>query len=536
MKGSDSESGLGVFMVKQQTSEGADWRERISTSPYNQLAKGTVSDKISLFDTTLRDGEQAPGIAMSQDDKIMLAKTIDELEVDTIEVGYAASGDIEKETISKIVDLGLKANICSLARCKKKDIDAVVESGAKNIHLFIATSDIHLKYKLEMSRDDVLDAAVKSVKYAKKNGLTVQFSCEDATRTDFDFLKKVYASAVEAGADSINVPDTVGIAMPKTMGYLISELKKSISVPIAVHCHNDLGLAVANSIAAAEAGAEQIHVCVNGIGERAGNASLEEVATCLYVNYGVKTVDLEKVSSVSRAVSRTTGYPIAYNKPIVGRNAFAHEAGIHVHGIMKNANTYEPFPPEMVGMNRIIAIGKHSGEHSVRSRLDLMKIEFPEELMPALMSSIKSLSVGEKEISDIELAAIAENTIWKGKTVDNVKLKEFVVFTGKNATPTATVTIDINGEKKTCANTGFGPVDAAFNAIRGAFNERIEIEEFRLEAITGGSDSLCEVTVMIKDTGNGGKVSVGKSVGLDIVDTSVDAIMEAINRGYAEGN
>lgn len=305
-------------------------------------------------------------------------------------------------------------------------------------------------------------------------------------------------------------------------------------MPIAVHCHNDLGLALANSLAAVEAGAEQIHVCVNGIGERAGNTSLEEAAVTLYADYGIRAANLERISSVSKLVSRYTGYPISYNKAIVGRNAFAHEAGIHVQGVMSNASTYEAFPPEMVGRDRSIIIGKLSGEHSVRGKLDAMGIKFPEELMPQLMESVKSLAIGEKTIDDIELAAIAENTIWKGRTADLVKLKEFVAVTGKNATPTATVTIEAGGVTKTSAMTGLGPVDAAFNAIRSVFGGKYSIEEFRLEAITGGSDSLCEVTIIIKDTlDEGGRISVGKSIGLDIVDTSVDAIMEAINRDYA---
>lgn len=512
----------------------ADWRGRICSSPYNESTlKAFDLSKVSLFDTTLRDGEQSPGIALSQNDKITIAKAIDEIGVDVMEVGFCASGETEKETVSKIANMGLNAKICSLARCTKGDIDSVIDSGVGYIHEFIATSDIHLKYKLDMTRDQAVEKAVNAVEYAKSHGMTVQFSCEDATRTDYDFLERTCSAVKDAGADVVDIADTVGIIVPRALGELVSKLKESIKMPISVHCHNDLGLAVANSLAALECGAEQVHVCVNGIGERSGNASLEEIATCLYVNYGVKTVDLTRLGSVSRVVSRYTGYPLAYNKPIVGRNAFAHESGIHVHGVMKNACTYEAFPPEMVGMDRSITIGKHSGEHSVRSRLNAMKIEFPEELMPELMSSVKSIAIGEKEISDIELAAIAENTIWKGKKANNVKLREFIVVTGKNATPTATVTLDVSGDKKTCAQTGLGPVDAAFNAIRGAFSESIEIEEYRLEAVTGGSDSICEVTVMIKDTLNS-RVSVGKAVGLDIVDTSVDAIMEAINRDYAE--
>ncbi|MFA5452344.1 MAG: 2-isopropylmalate synthase [Candidatus Methanomethylophilaceae archaeon] len=522
-------------MEKQQTSESAKcWKGMISVSPYNQLILGKKSVKdVMLLDTTLRDGEQSPGIALSSDDKVVMAQTIDEIGVDVMEVGFAASSETEKETVRKIVKIGTQARVCSLARSTHVDVDAVIDSGADYVHTFIATSDIHLKYKLKMTQDEVIARAVDTVEYAKSHGLYVQFSCEDATRTELDYLKKVYKAVEDAGADIINVPDTVGVIIPEAMRYLIGELKKDIRIPIAVHCHNDLGLAVANSFAAVEAGANQIHVCVNGLGERSGNAALDEVATGLFINYGVNKYDLSKLGSVSKVISRHTGYPIAYNKPIVGRNAFAHESGIHVHGVLNNAATYEAFPPEMVGMSRNITIGKLSGAHSVRERLNAMNIDFPESMMPELMANIKELAVGGKDINNIELAVIAENTIWKGRSAECIKLKEFVVVTGKNVTPTATVTVDIDGVRSTCAQTGLGPVDAAINAIRGAVNEKITLEELRLEAITGGSDSLCEVTVMIKNTQNDGNVSAGKAVGLDIVDTSVDAIMEAINRDYS---
>lgn len=526
---------MGDSVGKQQANDDAgDWSRSFTASPYNESLLSTDVRNVSIFDTTLRDGEQSPGIALSQDDKISIAKAIDGLGVDVMECGFAASGEMERQTIRRIAGMGLNSRICSLARSMRSDIDAVIDSGSDYIHAFIATSDIHLKYKLKMSRDDVLAKAIDAVEYSKAHGLTVQFSCEDATRTDIGFLKRVYRAVEEAGADTIDVPDTVGVISPVGMANLISDLKKDIGVPIAVHCHNDLGIAVANSLAAVEAGAEQIHVCVNGLGERSGNAALEEVATSLFINYGIKTVDLAKLGHVSKVVSRYTGYPVAYNKPIVGRNAFAHESGIHVHGILSNTSTYEAFSPEMVGMGRSILVGKHSGVHSVRERLNSMKIAFPEDLMSNLMENIKTISVSGKDvISDIELAVIAENILWKGKSGGCVKLKEFVVFTGKNVSPTATVTIEINGVENTCTRTGLGPVDAAINAIRGAVNEKIALEELRLEAITGGSDSLCEVTVLIKDVQNDGNVSVGKAVGLDIVDTSVDAIMEAIDREYS---
>ena len=519
-------------MKTQRTSESAKKRdESVHTSQYNRLALGDVSE-VCIFDTTLRDGEQAPGIALSIDDKVRLAQALNELGVDTMEVGFAASGDNEKETVRRIIKLGTGSKVCSLARCTHKDIDAVIDAGADYVHTFLATSDIHLKYKLKMTREEVKAKAIDSIEYAKSHGMTVQFSCEDATRTDLDFLKEMHIAVQDAKVDSINIPDTVGVITPHAMTYLVSELKKVTKVPMAVHCHNDLGLAVANSMAAIEAGAKIVHVCMNGLGERSGNAALEEVAMNIFANYGIEVVNLEKIGPVSKMFSIATGYQIPPNKPIIGRNAFAHESGIHVHGVLNNSSTYEAFLPELVGMDRHIVLGKHSGAHSIHDRLKRMRIDLPEEFVPELLSSIKNLAVGGKEIDDVELMALAEHIRWKGRYKEIVKLKEFAVFTGKGVTPTATVTVEIDGKPNTVSDTGIGPVDAALKAIRGAVNDNISLDEYRLNAITGGSDSLCEVTVMIRDVHNDGRVSVGKAVGLDIVETSVDGMMEAINRDY----
>ncbi len=513
---------------------GEDWRDRIIASPANGIAlKNVRVGPVRILDTTLRDGIQAPGITLNEDDMVSLAKAIDELRLDSIEVGFPAMGESEARAVKRITALGLKSKLYGLARCIRTDIDAVSECGLKYVHLFIATSDVHLEYKLKKTREEVVDIVRDSVAYAVSRGLEVMFSCEDATRSDVDYLKKVCSAAVEAGASIINIPDTVGIAVPHAMWYLVKQLKESLNVPISVHCHNDLGLAVANSLASVEAGAEMVHTCMNGIGERSGNTSTEEFAVCMSVNYGQECMDLRKISSVSRKVSRYTGYPIPYNKPVVGRNAFAHEAGIHVHGVINNSSTYEPYPPEMVGMDRTIAIGRNSGEHSVKKRLEELKIDFPEELMEQLMANIKEIAFTGKEINDLELAAIAENTVWKGRISDKVRMKEFVVVTGKHVTPTATVTVEVNGEVRTRSATGIGPVNAAYNAIFELFNGAYDVVGFRLEAITGGSDSLCEVTIMISNREKNGRISVGKSVGLDIVDTSADAIMEAINRDYS---
>jgi 2-isopropylmalate synthase len=521
----------------QQTSENAKRREEmIYDSHYNHLAllESDVRD-VTLFDTTLRDGEQAPGIALSMDDKVRIASALDDLGVDIIEVGFAASGDTEKGIIRKIGKMGLSSTVCSLARSTKNDIDAVIDCGLGYVHTFLATSDIHLKHKLRMTREEVKARATDAIEYARSHGLKVQFSCEDATRTDLDFLKEMHIAAQEAGASVINIPDTVGVIYPTAMTYLVKELAKVTRVPMAVHCHNDLGLAVANSLAAVTAGAKQVHVCVNGLGERTGNAALEEVALGLYANFGIEVADLSKIGSTSKLVSRITGYPIPYNKPIVGRNAFAHESGIHVHGVLNNAATYEAFRPELVGVDRHIVIGKHSGAHSVKDRLNALKVKFPDERIPELLARIKELAVGGKEIDDAELMVIADHILWKRGDEDSVKLEEFAVFTGKGVTATATVTVSIDGKKRTSSKTGIGPVDASIKAIRCAVSEKITLEEYKLSAVTGGSDSLCEVTVVIKGAFDDSRLSVGKAVGLDIVETSADATMEAINRDYNRG-
>jgi 2-isopropylmalate synthase len=521
----------------QHTSMNAEeMRRSLSVSPYNRIAlKGALPKEVRILDTTLRDGEQAPGIALSSEDKVRIARALDELGVDCIEAGFAASGESELETLYKISELGLKADVCSLARASESDVDAVVDSGLSSVHIFIATSDLHLKYKLKMTREEVLERAVSSISYAKDRGLAIQFSCEDATRTDLDFLVEVMSAAEQAGADTVNIPDTVGVVVPGAMSYLVSEVAKKVHVPVSVHCHNDLGLAVANSIAAVEAGASMVHATVNGIGERTGNAALEEVAVNLFVQYGIETVDLSAIGRTSKLVERITGFPIQYNKPIVGRNAFAHESGIHVHGIIANASTYEPFPPEMVGVDRQIVIGKHSGLHSVRKRLDDLKIDLPEDLMPELTAAIKEIAIGDKEIDDNELRVIADQVMWKGRAEDRVVLEEFAVFTGKDITPTATVTVTVDGKRRTVSQTGVGPVSAAHAAIRKAVSESISLEEYKLNAVTGRSDSIAQVTVMIKDDRSGGREAVGRAVGPDIIKTSVDAMMEAINRDYAAG-
>ncbi len=522
--------------MESQTSDNA--RDMLAISPYNKLALPKLPEgrgPIQIFDTTLRDGEQAPGIALSPDEKVKIAQALDDFGVDYIEAGFAVSSDIEKETIKRIMDCGMHATVLSLARSVKRDIDAAADTGVKYVHTFIGTSPLHREYKLKMSKEEIIERAVESVEYARSRGMEVQFSCEDATRTELDYMLEVYKAVVDAGACAINVPDTVGVIVPQGMSYLISKIAEQIKVPISVHCHNDMGLAVANTIAAVEAGATICQATINGIGERTGNASLEEVAVNLFANYDVRTVDLSKIGRVCRMVERTTGFPMAYNKPIVGRNAFAHESGIHVHGVMGNSATYEPFLPELVGVDRHIVIGKHSGEHSVRGRLDALRIPFPEDRMPQLMEAIKEAAVGDKEIDDAELMALVDHVLCNTAPGENaVVLDGVAVLTGKGVTSTATVNLTVKGEKRTVAEIGVGPVDAAIKAIASAVGGNYSLEEYKLAAINGQSSSLCEATVMVRNHAREGTgLAVGKSVGPDVVQTSIDAMIAAINRDYS---
>ena len=522
--------------ASQNSEKNDDCRKSIYTSQFNSLAlSGSLPKKVLIFDTTLRDGEQTPGIALSVDDKVKIAQALGDLGVDVIEAGFPITSAGEREAMRKIVALKLNARVCGLARSTKADIDAVLDCGLDYVHTFIATSDIHLKYKLKMTREQVLAKAVETVEYAKSHGLTVEMSCEDGTRTSLEFLKQMHTAVQDAGVDKINLPDTVGTMSPAAMECLVSEVMKFTKVPLAIHCHDDFGMAVANSLSAVRQGASQVHVCVNGLGERAGNAALEEVVLGLMAFYDVRTnVDTKRIGYTSKLVSRITGIPIPDNKPIVGNNAFAHESGIHVHGVLKEPSTYEAFCPELVGMQRTIVLGKHSGAHSIKQKLNEYGIDITDDQVGEVVENVKRLAESGKDVDDAELVALASHILGKSARGEHkIKLKEFTVLTGMNITPTSTVVIDIDGDVRRSSNIGIGPVDAALNAIKSAVSDKLTLIEYRLSAITGGSDSLCEVTVKLRMNGEGSIMSVGKSIGTDIVLTSVEATMEAIDRLYA---
>ncbi|MBQ1781743.1 MAG: 2-isopropylmalate synthase [Methanobrevibacter sp.] len=489
-----------------------------------------LSDKIYIFDTTLRDGEQTPGVALTVDEKIQIATKLNNLGVDKIEVGFPASSKGEIESAKQIKSLGLKSTLVGLSRSLRKDVDAVLNSDLEYIHTFIGTSPLHRDYKLKMSKEKIIETAVDAIEYAKDHGLTVEFSAEDATRTERDFLFEVFNEAVSAGADFLDVPDTVGILTPIMAREIITDIKDNFSIPISVHFHNDFGLATANTLTAIECGANQAHVTVNGLGERTGNCSLEELVMSLKSAYGIDLgLDTTRLYSLSHLVGRLTGVKMPVNKPIVGDNAFAHESGIHVHGILNNASTYEPMSPEMVGHSRRIVLGKHTGANAIKSKLKEYHIDLDSEQFDKVFAEIKSLGDSGKCITDDDLIAIAITQLASARETPIV-LKGLGLSSGGGVSPTATVKLEIDGEEKETASTGVGPVDAALNAIRDLIRDEIdmELEEYNLEAITGGTDALAEVFVVSSDSK--GNKSTGRSTNQDIVMASIIAVLDSINK------
>jgi len=491
--------------------------------------KLNLPGQIRIFDTTLRDGEQTPGIAYTLENKVQIARQLEKLGVDVIEAGTPISSEGEKKAVERIAKEITQAKVCGLARPVKEDIDAALDADLDYIHIFIATSDLHLQYKLKMTWEQVVSRSTQFIEYAKEHGVFVEFSAEDATRTEMPHLEEIYRVAVDAGADVINVPDTVGVMIPRAMFSFVQEIKKAVNVPISIHCHNDLGLATANSFAAVEAGAEQVHVCVNGLGERAGNASLEQVVLGLMALYGIKTnVKPVYLSETSDLLQRLSGVYLAPTTPIVGDNAFAHEAGIHVHGILGHPGTYEPITPELVGKQRRFVAGKLSGRAAIKAMVEGMGFRPTEGQLRDIHSSVKRLGEMGKKITDMDLYALAQN-VMNVESEQKIKLKELTVITGKNVTPTASAIITFEGKDFAESNIGVGPIDAAIGAIKKCvkgFSE-LELERFYLEAITGGTDALGDVSVRLR---HGTNTVTSRGVSSDIVMASVEAILLGMNR------
>jgi len=490
-----------------------------------------ADSKVRIFDTTLRDGEQTPGVSITPEQKVEIAIKLDELGIDAIEAGFPVVSHGETVAIKNITKQGLKAEICGLARAVKSDLDAAINCDLPYVHVFIATSDIHMQFKLRMNRQQVMEKAMWAVEYAKKHGVQVEFSAEDATRSDRAFLNQVFTAVANVGVDRLDIPDTVGYATPQYIEQLVKDVKAMTRLPISMHCHDDFGLAVANSISGINAGADCAHVTINGLGERAGNASLEEFVMALQCLYGRKhNVKTELLYETSVFVSNTMGIIVQPNKAIIGENAFGHESGIHTHGIINNPLTYEPISPELVGRKRWMQAGKHAGAHGIKAMLESFGITPTEKELYDIVEKQKNLADKGKSITTAELLSITGDVMHNNKFEEKFKLYDFHIVTGMNIIPTAVVRLHTEGKDYIASEIGVGPVDAALKAIQKIAGEmaNIKIREYRLDSITGGSDALAEVSVKVEDK-NGNVVSA-RNAGEDVVVASVQAMMDAINK------
>jgi D-citramalate synthase len=472
-------------------------------------------------------------VSLTPENKLRIAQRLDELGVDVIEAGFAAVSEGELEAVKMIADAGLRAEICSASRGVKGDIDAVAKAGADSIHLIIPVSDLHIEEKLRKTREQVLIITRDMVSYAKDYGLVVELSAEDATRADFEFLKKVFATGVEAGANRVVACDTVGVLTPERSYQFYGDLRKSLLVPVvSVHCHNDFGMAVANTVAGLSAGANQFHATINGLGERAGNASLEEIVVSLMTLYKLKLdIKTEKLYGISQFVQRLTGVYVQPNKAIVGENAFTHESGIHTQGMLANPATYEAIAPELVGGTRRLASGKHSGSAGIKAALNDMGLMPNEEQLQDIFERVKTVGDKGKLVTDADLLAIAESVLGLSK-VKPIQLLEITVVSGNTVTPTASVRLKLNtngnGKEVRGADMGVGPVDAAINAVKKAIQEvePIYLEQYNVKAITGGTDAMVEVTVRMR---KGTRTATAMGVREDIVMASLDAVIGCMN-------
>jgi len=445
-----------------------------------------------------------------------------------IEAGFAASSEGEFEAVKLIAKEKLRAELCSFARGLKADIDVALKADTQSVHLVIPTSDLHMKHKLRKDREQVLAMTEDTVQYAKDHGLIVELSAEDGTRTEMEFLKRFFHLGVSLGGDRICLCDTVGILTPEKSMGVFSELRKEFSVPISVHCHDDFGMAVANSIAALRVGVDQVHATVNGMGERAGNAALEEVAVALVGLYGMKiNIKTQKLYEVSRRVAKITGFYPSANKAIIGENAFMHESGIHTQAILADPRTYEAIPPELVGVTRRLTVGKHAGSKGTKASLNQMGIYPTEDELKRIFTEVKRMGDKGRRVLDSDLAAIAEN-VMKLPKERAIKLSELTVITGNKVTPTASVRLKMNGDEVIEAATGVGPVDAAMQAIRKIISaaEPIRLVDYSVEAITGGTDAVVDVSVTLSREGH---VVTSRGVHEDIVMASVEAMLNGVN-------
>lgn len=497
-----------------------------------------MKNKIYIFDTTLRDGEQAPGIHLNVKEKLEIAEQLSRLNIDIIEAGFPISSESDFEAVKEVSKIVKGRAVAALARANDRDIDSAGEAlkGAEQpvIHTFISSSDIHLEHQFKKTREQALEMAGRAVKRSRQYTDIVEFSAMDATRSDWDFLCRMFSIAIKNGAGVLNVPDTVGYALPDEFSKLIDHIYANVegieNITLSVHCHNDLGLAVANSLMAVQHGARQIECAVNGIGERAGNASLEEVAMIidtrkkdLGVYTDIKTKEIVRTSSIVKSL---TGYVIAPNKAIVGKNAFAHEAGIHQDGMLKDRSTYEIIRPEDIGlMESKLILGKHSGRHAFIKRLEEIGIKISEEDLEKAFERFKSLAEKKGAINDQDLKAIVENEM--REVEEYYLLKEYKVKSGSSITASSEVEIEINGEIKTASAEGDGPVDASFKAIDKITDKSTTLVDYVIEAVSEGKDAIGQVKIIVEA---GGNEVMGSGISTDIVEASIKAYIDAANR------
>ena len=495
-------------------------------------------NRVIVFDTTLRDGEQSPGASMSVDEKVAIALQLERLNVDVIEAGFPVSSDAQFLGTQLVAKNIRKSSVCGLARCVDIDIDKAAEALEKavkpRIHTFIATSKIHMEKKFRKSEDEILEMAVASVSRAKKYFDDIEFSPEDSARTGKDFLFRIIEAAISAGATTVNVPDTVGYSNPEEFGSLIKQIFERVpninDTILSVHCHNDLGLAVANTLAAVRNGARQVEVTINGIGERAGNASLEEVIMSLKTResfYNKKTrIKTEEIVKTSKLVSSITGIQVQPNKAIVGANAFAHEAGIHQDAMIKDRTTYEIMTPADVGWGQTkIVLGRHSGRHGLKKRLADLGYKLSKDEMEKVYDRFLLIADKKKEVFDADLDALVSDELQEMD--DNYVLESFQILSGNKVLPTATVSILCDGEVKQEASVGDGPVDAAFKAIDKLIGEPVTLVDYGLHALTSGKNAMGEVHVTIT---NNGRKFLGRGSSTDIIEASIRAYIRAHNK------
>lgn len=497
-----------------------------------------MSKQIYIFDTTLRDGEQTPGISLNVGEKLQIAKQLELLKVDVIEAGFPIISKGDFEAVKTIAEHIKESAVCGLARATRKDIDAAWEAlqyaKRPRIHTFIATSDIHMQYKLKMTPEEVLESAKNAVAYAKSLGAQVEFSPEDGSRTNPEFLYRVLEAAIDAGADVVNIPDTVGYCIPQEYGKLIKGIRENVSnihkAIISVHCHNDLGLAVANSLSAIENGAEQVEVTINGIGERAGNTALEELVMALKIKNDIypytTNIATEQIYRTSTMTNRLTGVSVQPNKAIVGANAFAHESGIHQHGVLENAKTYEIMTPESIGLKKSrMVLGKHSGRHAFEEKLKELQYDLTSGQINEAFKRFKDLSDKKKAVEDRDIEALVSEQIIKVEEI--YSLEYFQIFNGNTMIPTSTVRVKKNGEIIEEASCGSGPVDAIFKALDKAIGVEVSLEDYSIKSITSDKGALGEATVKIKMNDS---ISIGRGMSVDIIEASAKAYINALNK------